>query len=159
MWAEKRRHNHPRQLPRAILNALDTYDAAELEGNNLCVLVVRHKQRHKFAEEGQVANNHEITRRLLDSLFQRRDRVFRRKAVPLQQSLARGDRADEYLGGLLGAVLTAMPDGLELQAERPNEPRDFLHTANSFVAEPALGVFLFGPRLSVLNKVNAHFNP
>jgi hypothetical protein len=90
---------------------------------------------------------------------QRRDRVFRREAVALQRSLARGDRAREDLGGLLGAVLAAMPDGLELQTERPKESRDLLYIANAFVGEPALGVFLFGPRLSVLNKVNAHINP
>jgi hypothetical protein len=106
-----------------------------------------------------MANNHEVTRRLLDSLFHRRDRVFRRKVVALQHSLARGDRAGEDLGGLLGAGLTAMPDGLELQAERPKESRDFLHIANAFVGEPALGIFLFGLRLSVLNKVNAHISP
>ena len=52
-----------------------------------------------------------------------------------------------------------MPDGLELQAERPKESRDFLDIANTFVGEPALWIFLFGPRLSVLNKVNAHINP
>ena len=63
------------------------------------------------------------------------------------------------LGGLLGPVLAAMPDGLELQAERPKESRDLLYIANAFVGEAALGVFLFGPRLSVLNKVNAHINP
>jgi hypothetical protein len=106
-----------------------------------------------------VANNHVVARRLLDNLFHRRDRVFRRKAVTLQDSLARGDRAGEDLSGLLGAVLAAMPDGLELQAERPKEARDFLHILNAFVGEAALGVFLFGPRLSVLNKVNAHINP
>jgi hypothetical protein len=43
LCAEKRWHNHPRQLPRAILNALDTHDAAELEGNDLRLLVVRHE--------------------------------------------------------------------------------------------------------------------
>jgi hypothetical protein len=96
---------------------------------------------------------------VLDGLFHRRDRVFRRKIVALQHPLACGDCADEDLGGLLGAVLAAMPDGLELQAERPKESRDFLHIANAFVGEPALGVFLFGLRLSVLNKVNAHINP
>jgi hypothetical protein len=52
-----------------------------------------------------------------------------------------------------------MPDGLELQAERPKESRDLLYIANAFVGEAALAVFLFGPRLSVLNKVNAHINP
>ena len=43
LCAEKRWHNHPRQLPRAILNALDTHDAAEPEGNDLRLLVVRHE--------------------------------------------------------------------------------------------------------------------
>jgi hypothetical protein len=43
LCAEKRWHNHPRQLPRAILSALDTHDAAELESNDLCLLVVRHE--------------------------------------------------------------------------------------------------------------------
>jgi hypothetical protein len=141
-----------------MLRALDTHDATELEGNDLCLLVVRDEQRRKFAKEWQVANNHEVTRRLLDSLFDRRDRVFRRKAAALQHSLARVDRAGKDLGGLLGAVLAALPNGLELQAERPQESRDFLHIANAFIGEPALGVFLFGPRLSMLNKVNAHIN-
>jgi hypothetical protein len=49
-----------------------------------------------------------------------------------------------------------MPDGRELQAERPKELRDFLHIANALAGEPALGIFLFGLRLSVLDKVNAH---
>ena len=43
LCVEKRWHNHPRQLPRAILNALDTHDAAELEGNDLRLLIVRHE--------------------------------------------------------------------------------------------------------------------
>jgi hypothetical protein len=156
--AEKRWHNHPRQLPRAILNALDTHDAAEPEGYDLCLFVVGHESRREFAEEWQVANNHEVTCRMLDSLFHRRDRVFRRKAAALQDSLARRDCAGEDLGGLLGSGLAAMPDGLELQAERPKESRYFLHITNAFVGEPALGIFLFGLRLSMLNKVNAHLN-
>jgi hypothetical protein len=156
--AEKRWHNRPRQLPRAILDALETHDAAEPERNDLSFLVVRHEQRGEFAEKWQVANNHEVTRGLLDSLFHRHDRVFRRKTVALQHSLARGDRAGKDLGGLLGAGLAAMPNGLELQAERPKELRDFLHIANAFVGEPALGIFFFGPRLSVLDKINAHIN-
>ena len=66
-----------------------------------------------------MANNHEVTHRLLDSLFHRRDRILWRKAVALQDSLACEDRAVEDLGGLLGTMLAAIPDGLELQAERP----------------------------------------
>jgi hypothetical protein len=142
-----------------MLGALDTYDAAEPEGNDLCLFAALHEQRRQFAKEWKVTNDHEIPRRLLDSLFQWRDRILRGKVVALDHSLRYGDCAGEDLGGLPGAVLVAMPDGRELQAERPKELCDFLRIANALAGEPALGVFLFGLRLSVLDKVDAHITP
>jgi hypothetical protein len=43
LGAEECWHNHPHQLPPAILSALETNDAAELESDDLCFLVVCHE--------------------------------------------------------------------------------------------------------------------
>ena len=84
---------------------------------------------------------------------------FGARSLRCDHSLRYGDCPAGIFGGLPGAVLVAMPDGRELQAERPKELCDFLRIANALAGEPALGVFLFGLRLSVLDKVDAHITP
>ena len=92
-----------------------------------------------------MANNHEVTARLLDGLFPPAQPGLRARGRYAAASLARGDRAGEDLGSLLGAMLAPLCQ--IVSACRPSGQKEWrrpLLVANACVSKAAARVFLFG---------------